>query len=209
MYAKYINFLGRRCSYLQGGEDPNAQKACKILLLPQARLQVTQSMACVEEFYRNSGKHDSMIIKTIKIESLQHLKQEFNPHNEHKLRRSDAPNAYLVGQGASGPLHTRDCWEPVTSTLQALSSVKKAELVQVRFTPRLRDQWNEYVNARWMWSVHGFLHGIEWITFHGHSDYFKTHLLEVGQTQNRETMALWTLTSIDVFYFIMCEDQHE
>ena len=34
----------------------------------------------------------------------------------------------------------------------------------------------------------------------------KTHLLEVGQTQNRETMALQTLTTIDLFYFIMCED---
>ena len=29
----------------------------------------------------------------------------------------------------------------------------------------------------------------------------KTHLLEVGSTQNRDTMALQTLTSVDVFYF--------
>jgi hypothetical protein len=28
----------------------------------------------------------------------------------------------------------------------------------------------EYVNARCMWSLHGFLHGIEWIMFHGHLD---------------------------------------
>ena len=28
-----------------------------------------------------------------------------------------------------------------------------------------------YVNARWMWSLHGFLHGVDWIMFHGH--YFK------------------------------------
>ena len=30
----------------------------------------------------------------------------------------------------------------------------------------------EYVNARWMYSLHGFLYGIEWITVHGHLDYF-------------------------------------
>ena len=32
----------------------------------------------------------------------------------------------------------------------------------------------EYVNARWwMWSLHGFLHGIKWIMFHDHLDYCK------------------------------------
>jgi hypothetical protein len=34
----------------------------------------------------------------------------------------------------------------------------------------------------------------------------KNHLLEVRQTQNRETMALQTLTTIDLFHFIMRED---
>jgi hypothetical protein len=38
-----------------------------------------------------------------------------------------------------GSPHTRDR-EPVTITLQALSLVEKAKLVQVRFTLRLRDQ---------------------------------------------------------------------
>ena len=38
---------------------------------------------------------------------------------------------------------------------------------------------------------------------------FKNHLLEVGLTQNRETMALQMLTIIDLLYFIMCEDPHE
>ena len=38
---------------------------------------------------------------------------------------------------------------------------------------------------------------------------FDNHLLEVVDlTQNRETMALRTLTSLDVFYFIICEDMH-
>ena len=38
---------------------------------------------------------------------------------------------------------------------------------------------------------------------------FKNHLLEVGLTQNREIMVFWTLTTIDLFYFMMCEDTHE
>jgi hypothetical protein len=39
---------------------------------------------------------------------------------------------------------------------------------------------------------------------------FKVHLLEVGLTKNRgETMALRTLTIVDSFYFIMCENLHE
>jgi hypothetical protein len=36
--------------------------------------------------------------------------------------------------------------------------------------------------------------------------FFKNHLLEVGLAQNRETMALRTLTTIDLFIFIMRED---
>jgi hypothetical protein len=67
----------------------------------------------------------------------------------------------------------------------------------------------EYVDARWMSSLHGILHGIEWIMFHGHLGYIQNHLLEVGLTQNRKTVALQTHTSIDLFYFIMREDLHE
>ena len=37
----------------------------------------------------------------------------------------------------------------------------------------------------------------------------KNHLLEVGLTQNWETMALQMLTTVDLFYIIMCEDPHE
>ena len=35
------------------------------------------------------------------------------------------------------------------------------------------------------------------------------HFLEVGLTQNRETMAPRMLTTVDLFYFIMCEDPCE
>ena len=37
---------------------------------------------------------------------------------------------------------------------------------------------------------------------------FQNHLFEVGLTQNRETMALPTLTTIDLFYSIICEKPH-
>jgi hypothetical protein len=38
---------------------------------------------------------------------------------------------------------------------------------------------------------------------------FENHLLEVAMTQNWETVAFRTLTTVDLFYFIMCEDPHE
>jgi hypothetical protein len=36
----------------------------------------------------------------------------------------------------------------------------------------------EFVNARWMQSLHGFLHGIDWIMFLGQLDYFQKPPLE-------------------------------
>jgi hypothetical protein len=38
---------------------------------------------------------------------------------------------------------------------------------------------------------------------------FKEHLLKVDLKENRETMALRTLTTLDLSYFIMCEDPHK
>jgi hypothetical protein len=35
---------------------------------------------------------------------------------------------------------------------------------------------------------------------------FIKHLLDVGLTQNRKTMALRMLTTVDLFYIIMCKD---
>jgi hypothetical protein len=37
----------------------------------------------------------------------------------------------------------------------------------------------------------------------------KNHLLEVGLTQSQETIAHGTLTTVDLFYFIVCEGPHE
>ena len=44
---------------------------------------------------------------------------------------------------------------------------------------------------------------------HGHLDYFINHFLKVGLTQNLKTVALRTLATIDLFYFIICEDPHD
>jgi hypothetical protein len=38
---------------------------------------------------------------------------------------------------------------------------------------------------------------------------FNNHLMEVGLTQNLDTMALRALTTIGLFYFIMRKDLHE
>ena len=92
--------------------------------------------------------------------------------------------------------------------LQALSLVEKAEPVQVCFTPRLRDQHSicmqdgcEVYMDSYMAS-NGSCFMVTWTIF-------KNHLLKVGLTQNHEAIALRTLTTISLFYFIMYEDLHE
>ena len=102
------------------------------------------------------------------------------------------------------PLHTRD-WEPVTITLQTLSLVEKAEPVQVCFTLWLRDQrsmWMQDGCRVYMDSYmasNGSCSIVIWIIF-------KNHFLEVGLTQDWDTIALRILTTIDLLCFIMCED---
>jgi len=96
-----------------------------------------------------------------------------------------------------GPLHTRD-WEPVTITLQALSLVEKVEPVQVRFTLHFRDQGDMQMQDGYKVHMGSCVASNEacfmvtWIIF-------KNHLLEVGLTQNWETMALRTLTTVILF----------
>ena len=106
-----------------------------------------------------------------------------------------------------GPLHTRD-WEPMTITLQAFSLVEKADPVQVHFTLHLRDQHSMWmqdgceVYMNFYIACNGSLFMVTWTIF-------KNHLLELGLTQNQDTMALRMLTTVDLFYFIMCEDPRE
>ena len=107
---------------------------------------------------------------------------------------------WLGNVSNSRPLHTRD-WEPVTITLQACSLLEKVELVQVRFTLRLRDQrsmWMQdgckvYTDSYMVSNGSCFM--VIWIVF-------TSHLLEVGLTQNWEIMVVQTLITVNLFYFL-------
>jgi hypothetical protein len=98
-------------------------------------------------------------------------------------------------------------WEPVTIALQALSLVEKVAAVQVCFTLRLRDQW-----SMWMWDgckvYMGYYMASNGSCFMATQIIFKNHLLEVGLTQNRETMALRMLTTVGLFYLPTWVDIH-
>ena len=101
-----------------------------------------------------------------------------------------------------GPLHTRD-WEPVTITLQALSLVEMAEPVQLCFfTLRLSDQQSMWIQDGWMESLHGFLHGVEWIMSHGHLDHSPKPPLG-GQSNTKpgdHRTHTQTLTTVGLFF---------
>ena len=59
-------------------------------------------------------------------------------------------------------------------------------------------------------SCHSTMSSIEWIMFHGHLNYFqKPHLGGRPNTKPGETIALRMFITVDLFYFIMCEDSHE
>ena len=85
-------------------------------------------------------------------------------------------------------------------THQALSFVEKVEPVQVGFTLRLRDQ-----RSMWMqdgckvymdsyMALNGSCFMVAWTIF-------QKHLLEVGLAQNRGSMELRVLTTVDLFDF--------
>ena len=106
-----------------------------------------------------------------------------------------------------GPLHTRD-WEPLTITLPTLSLVEKAEPVQVCLILCLRDQLSMWMQDgckvhmdSYMASI-GSCFMVTWLIF-------KNHFMEVGLPQNRETMALQMHTTVELLYFIICENPHE
>ena len=85
------------------------------------------------------------------------------------------------------------------------SLVEKAEPVLVHFTLRLRDQRTKWIQDEckvymdFYMALYGSCFMVTWTIF-------KNHFLEVGVPQNRETMALRNLTTIDLLYFVMWED---
>ena len=86
----------------------------------------------------------------------------------------------------------------MTITLQALSLVEKAELVQVRFTLRLRNQrrmemqyeCKVYMNS--YMTSNGSCFMVTWTIL-------KNHLFNIIFAQNWETMALQKLMTVDLF----------
>jgi hypothetical protein len=90
----------------------------------------------------------------------------------------------------------RGDWEPVTVILQVLSSVEKAEPVQVCFTLRLKDQWS-------MWMRDG-CKVYKWIMFHGHLDYCQKSPL--GGRLNTKTRRPWYSESLQslIYSILSC-----
>ena len=86
----------------------------------------------------------------------------------------------------------------MTSTLEALLLVEKAELVQVHFTLCLRDQHSMWMQDDCKVYVHSYM-ALIGLCFTVAWTVFKNRLLEVGPTQNRETMTLRTLTTVVLF----------
>ena len=88
----------------------------------------------------------------------------------------------------------------MTTALQALSLVEKAEPVQVRFTLRSKDRHS-------MWMQDGCkVYMVSYIASNGSCfmvtwTIFKSHLFGVGLNTNWEQMALRTLTIIGLVYF--------
>ena len=88
----------------------------------------------------------------------------------------------------------------MTIALQAPSLVEKAELVQVRFTICLTDQWSIQMQDGCKVHMDSYValnescFMVTWIIF-------KNRLLEVGLTQNRETMALQTFTILIILFY--------
>ena len=79
---------------------------------------------------------------------------------------------------------------------------KKAESVQVRFTLRLREQQSMWLQDGCKVVMDSYMASngsclmVMWTIL-------KTHLLEAVLTQYRETVALRTLTTVGLFYFIL------
>jgi hypothetical protein len=68
------------------------------------------------------------------------------------------------------PLHIWD-WEPVTIPLSSTLIGGKGGAGPCFLHTTLEGP-TEHVNARWMYCLRGFPHGIDWIMFHGHLVYF-------------------------------------
>jgi hypothetical protein len=67
----------------------------------------------------------------------------------------------------------------------------------------------KYVNARLVQSLYGFLHGIKWIMFRGHLQYFQEPPLGGRPNTKPRDHGIPNAPTVDLLYHIMCEDMHE
>jgi hypothetical protein len=83
------------------------------------------------------------------------------------LRQTNTQRHFTHEIESLWPLHFKHshCWQ-------------KAELVQVRFTRRLRDQRSMWMQDGCKVCMGTFLRGIKWIMFYAHLDHFQKPLLE-------------------------------
>ena len=91
-------------------------------------------------------------------------------HNKNKCRSVIWILLIIYGTHNQGRF-PHETESPLPLHFKHSSLLEKGELVQVRFTQRLRDQRRICMEDGC--SVHGFLHGIEWIMFHGIYNYFQ------------------------------------
>ena len=129
----------------------------------------------------------------------------------HSIASSSGVSLQYCYTTHQGPLHTLG-WEPVTIALQALSLVGNggagpSSLLHTTYA------WGTDGVCMWMqdgcrvyMGSYGASNGS---CFMVTRTVFKNHLMEVSLTQNRETMALWMLTTNGLFCFIMCEKPYE
>ena len=118
-------------------------------------------------------------------------------HNSHNIHGTNL----LLRATSHMRLRARDHY-----TSSTLIGGKGGAGVQVRFTLCLREQLS-------MWMQDGcnmdpYMASNE-LCFMVSWTIFTNHLLHVNLPQNQETMALRTLTTVDLFYFSMYEDPHE
>ena len=129
-------------------------------------------------------------------------------HNKNKCRSVIWILLIIYGTHNQGRF-PHEIESPLPLHFKHSSLVEKGELVQVRFTQRLRDQRRMCMEDGCIVYMDSYM-ASNGSCFMVSIIIFKNHLLEVGLTQNhQETMALKMLTTVGLFYYIMCEEPHE
>ena len=85
---------------------------------------------------------------------------------------------------------------------------KRGSRIHVHFTLHLRDQRSKWMQDRCKVYMDSYM-ASNGSCFMCTWTIFKNHILKVGLTHNREIMTLRTLTTVGIFYYIMCKNPHD